>query len=190
VTAWSSHQVRPPLLGIDGVELLPVVFLRDPIARIWSAYRFERNQGGVSPSSRAAQSSSFADWIEFHRGRGSHQVANFQVMSLSLLRDHETGRPTPGVSAAEHAESAMAWLETVPVVGLVERFEESVEQMAAWLGPPLGGFETATVHANAGEGGSDLDRIRDELGADAFDRLLAENRSDIALWSRTSRRNL
>ena len=38
--AFSSHQIVPPLPNVDA-EIYPIVFLRDPIDRIKSAYLFE-----------------------------------------------------------------------------------------------------------------------------------------------------
>ena len=44
--AFSSHTLELPPPQIDGVEILPVIFIRHPIDRIVSAYSFERRQGG------------------------------------------------------------------------------------------------------------------------------------------------
>ena len=40
--AFSSHTMMGPLPAVPGVRVIPVMLLRDPVARIRSAYRFER----------------------------------------------------------------------------------------------------------------------------------------------------
>lgn len=186
VEAVSSHHIRPPLAGAPRFVFLPLVFLRHPIDRIRSAYDFERQQGAPTPSSVAAGSMNLSDWIDFHRNRRSSQVAEFQTLALSALRD-ESGRPSPDISLDAHRASAMSLVADLPAYGLVEKFDDSCRWINAWLREVLPSLELAPEHANSTQDRSAalsarLDQVRENLGPAAYTRLLDDNAQDLLLW--------
>ncbi len=187
--AISSHQLRPPVQSTTELNLLPVVFLRHPIDRIRSAYDFERHQGGVSPSSKAAAESTFAEWIEFHRDRGSVQCENFQTYGLTTLRNDNNGAPLRKRPIDEHLEIATRFIESLPVVGVVEQFDKSLGLIGRWLQQWFPGFDPAAEHRNvtAIDGSTlqqRLDEVRSRLGGEVFGRLIDDNTADIELHRR------
>jgi len=196
IAAVSSHQVRPPIVDTEHVRFLPIVFLRHPLDRIRSAYAFERTQGGVSPSSRAAESSSFAEWIDFHRRRGSTQCANFQTYALSSLRAAENHAPLLKLPIRDHLNDALGFVERQPlVVGVVEDYERSWSALTAMIATHVPGFDAPALWANATDqrkGGLDLagrlESIQAQLGGDEHDRLLGENDADLELHREVTER--
>jgi hypothetical protein len=191
LSAISSHQVRPPLPDIDGVELLPVVFLRHPIDRIRSAYDFERTQRASTPSSLAAASLPMDGWIDFHRRRKSAQVSNFQVRALTEIRNRRN-RPKHRVAVEEHLRSAIGFLDRQRSVGLVERYPESLAAFERQLQERFPELALAVGHVNTTASSSSLDErldeVRDRLGPEGFDRLIEENEEDFELYDWAVRR--
>lgn len=186
VKAFSSHQLRPPISEGGDICFLPLVFLRHPLDRIRSAYEFERKQGGVSPSSRAAAELQLADWIEFHRERNSTQCRNFQTYALTDLRAEGTLAPFLKQPIERHLEAAKAFLGEALAVGLVEDYDASWARIAIWIRDWFPGFNPPPVQANRTAGGSGaidqrMARLRSEIGEDAFCQLSDDNAGDLEL---------
>jgi len=77
--AFSSHQIVPPLPVLD-MQVFPIVFVRDPIDRMRSAYLFEwKKQLGLDEPK-----GSFEEYIEskFQNAR-MNSVEEFQTQRLS-----------------------------------------------------------------------------------------------------------
>jgi len=189
VSCISSHQVRPPLESTDEFRFLPVVFLRDPIDRLRSAYEFERNQGPVSPSARAAAEGSLAEWIDFHNGRGSSQCANFQTMALTALRNDENGAPLARLPLADHVTSAKAFLGPLGAIGVVEEFDQSMDALQRWLQTEIPDFSWTSEFLNKGASSTTnlearLDAVAAELGDERYQALVEANQADrdILAW--------
>ena len=189
IRAVSSHQIRPSLDLGENICPVPIVFLRHPLDRIRSAYDFERNQGAVSESSRVASEASFSDWIEFHREKGSSQVSNFHVMALSTIRWTETGK-LKKATPQDHLQSALGFLRTLPAIGFVEDFDESLRRMNARVAAELDLGETApyqapTLNISASREAAladRLERLRTDLGDDGFVALVEMNALDQMLY--------
>lgn len=186
VEAVSSHQLRPPLVSDDEISVVGLVFLRHPLDRIRSAYEFERTQGADSPSARAAAAMPIIEWIDFHDERGSAQCANFQTVALTSLRA-SNGAPDSSKTGSEHLRSAKTLLESLPVVGLVEHYAASCEQMNHAYGKRFPALDLAPTHANRTRGGNGVleDRLRElrkKLGSKRYASLERDNERDIELW--------
>lgn len=197
VLSLSSHQLRPPLAPTPGFALVPIVFLRHPIDRIRSAWSFERRQGPVSPSARVAASSTPAEWIDFHRGRGSVQVLNFHVRGLSLLRN-ENGGPRNTEPIAAHRASANEFMAALPSFGLVERFTDSWTLLGPSIRAHFPDFEVIEARANVTKDSADdiegrLGDYAELIGQAEYDRLIEENAEDLDFyetWSQEFQRRL
>lgn len=187
IGAISSHQLRPPLDSVGALVLDPLVFLRNPIDRIRSAYEFERTQAADTPSATAARSMDFIDWIDFHHARGSSQCANFQCMALTALRADNGAPRVHAFSVQDHLESAIATLDQLPVIGLVEHYDASCAALTAALASVHPGFELQPTRANTTAGGKGLLDVRlknlsESIGQARFDALVEMNRGDLELW--------
>jgi len=188
VQAVSSHHLRPPLEDRATMNWLPILFLRHPIDRIRSAYEFERRQGSITPSSKAAASMQLVEWVQFHRERpSSTQCRNFQTFGLTSIR-RETGRPIFRRPMKSHFDSACAFVKRLPAFGLVESFDQSWDWISDWISGSYPNFKPDMGRANATTDASDvlgerLERMRAEMGQAAFDQLLVDNEVDLALYS-------
>ncbi|NNE74630.1 MAG: sulfotransferase family 2 domain-containing protein [Acidimicrobiales bacterium] len=186
VEAFTSHQLRPPIVSSTKIHYLPIIFIRHPIDRIRSAYEFESKQGGTTLSSSLAGKTDFAGWIARHRTMNSSQCVNFQTSALGRPRDHRLGRVPRPTQDLINLGTAIDALDRLPAFGLVERYDESWQWITSWLHNFYPDFSAPPVKANTSGRAESLDQrladIRDEIGDTAYERLLADNEFDLRLY--------
>lgn len=192
VRAVSSHHAYLPLPAHPGIRFLPILFLRHPIDRFGSVYWFERRQppGYRSPSAEVARSGSLADFARWAVGCDATAVCrNFQVVRLAgIQHDMRTARAT-----ADDFERALAQVDSLPFVGLVESFDESIIRMREYLRPYIGEIDINHLHENASPSRAvmldeRLQRIAEELGSTLYQALMEHNALDMVLYRRAERR--
>lgn len=166
---FSSHTAIGPLPEIPGVRVIPVLFLRDPIARIISAYNFERKQAVDTEGTRLARAHDLEGYVQARLDRkGDRQCRNFQTNRLAAFF------PGPG-SELDRARRAMTMLHGKGVLGLVESFDESLEALTHRMADIAPWFRARRVRKNvSSKSGTDW--------SDAFDTLVrAANADDLTL---------
>lgn len=167
--AFSTHTAVGPLPEIDGVDVVSVILLRDPVARLRSVYRFERDQEAETLGANLAKTHAFEDYVHARLGiYGDRQCRNFHTDRLS--------RMIPGDSP--ELDRARVALQLLSVVGLVERFDDTVAVLAHKIRPAYPDFTWDSVRANtttpAPRTAADqaFDNMMEEVNAD--DRQLIE----------------
>ena len=141
--AFSSHTMVGPIPQVDGVRIVPLMLLRDPIERIKSAYRFERTQVADTWGAQLAKEHDFEGYVRARLARyGDRQCRNFQTARLASLI------PAPGTEL----ERAKGALQALTVVGRVEAFGEAMVRLAADLARAYPSFAYAAVKANTSAG--------------------------------------
>lgn len=166
--AFSTHTAMGPIPRIDGVTIISVMMLRDPVARIRSAYRFERKQQADTWGAELAKSHDLEGYVRARLDRPrDRQCRNFQTQRLASL--------VPGDEPElARATRAMARLS---VVGLVEHFDKTMGQLTGKLRPAFPDFEPRNIRANTTTPGPQTETDR------RVNALLAEvNGDDRALW--------
>jgi len=187
LVAISSHQAIPPLPIVAGARVHPVVFLRHPLDRMLSTYRFSRQRASAIPTDRLASNNSLKDYVRtlLEQGNANH-ASNFYVYSLTDQRDPATNKLLP-VGPKRHLGQAKAFLRSLPVVGIVERFVESTAAFQSIISAELPDFRFPVVEANVTSPRQTtletrLEYIRNELGDDLWQRLLERNAPDFELY--------
>jgi hypothetical protein len=184
--AFSSHQIVPPLPEIAGT-VYPIVFVRDPIDRIKSAYLFEwKKQLGLDQPKGP-----FKDFVaeKFSRNRTS-SVEEFQSLRLSNInREKYKSRQC---SDEEIMEQACGFLSSLPFVGVVDEFDRSISLLESYLQPAFPEFRAAQVTANVLQDitvsqALKRQRIQEELGAELYEMVVARNRLDEGLYQHARR---
>ncbi|WP_185020684.1 sulfotransferase family 2 domain-containing protein [Histidinibacterium lentulum] len=166
VVAFSSHTANGPVPRVPGVNVVSILFLRDPIARIRSAYHFEKSQKAETWGANLARSTDLAGYVRTRLSTPhDRQCRDFHVARLATL--------VPGPKEREF-ERAVEGLCKLSVVGFVESFDESIGRLKAALGGSYPEFTWEPVHANA----SNPDA---EIGADLRAELEAANAADYRL---------
>ncbi len=160
IRAFSSHSIRLPVPSLDGVSVAPLVFVRHPVLRLKSIYKWLRatqlKRGlrrmlGVSlgtvahPLVQAADSASnFSDWlaIVLDSPEGVALVANAQTRILSARYGElpsRTGRDENGVPLFD-LQRAKINLGSVDMLARTEHFMSDTtafEPFLRSLGLPL-----------------------------------------------------
>lgn len=179
--AISSHTVAIRLPESPGIQFFPIVFLRHPIDRAVSMYRFynqyRRHPGQEAEQARQTDLPGFIAW-QLERGR---DYRNYYTMRLSQWN---TG---PEASEQGEFERARRALLELPFVGLVDQFDASLSRLADYLGPDFPGFQIYSVQANVTAKtevplDQRLGKLRKDIGDTVYEQLNAANRDDIELY--------
>jgi hypothetical protein len=190
--AVSSHQARLPLPRLANTTFVPLLFLRHPIDRFGSVYQYERKDAkdSLSPSAAIAQSGdlrAFAEWTV--SPQATAVVRNYQTNHVAGI-DHDMRE----VSAnGFHLAIARKRLAALPLVGVVDRFDQSMARFSEFICAAFPHFSGSYEIQNVSQGRTGtlderLDAIRQQLGDPLYQRLADLNRLDLALYQDACRR--
>ncbi len=167
--AYSTHTGVGPVPRVEGVRVLTVMMLRDPVARIRSAYRFEVRQKADTWGAQLAKQHDLAGYVEARLARpGDRQCRNFQTNRLAMMQ------PGPGPERAR----ALAAMRLLTVIGLVEDFDATLARLRAALLPWFPDFQATAVRANTTTAAPET-TLDQQINA----RLAAVNQDDLAVLS-------
>lgn len=165
--AFSSHTMMGPLPRIEGVRVISIMLLRDPIERIKSAYRFEQKQESETFGAVLAKHTDFEGYVKVRLSLPhDRQCRNFQTYRLAAL--------VPG--ADPELERAKRGLERLTVVGFVSDFTHALERLTVAIADAFPDFRGAEIHSNRSTSGHRLE-LEEELEA----LLRRYNADDLAL---------
>ena len=140
--AFSSHTMMGPLPAIDGVRIISLLFLRDPVERVVSAYRFERKQDADTLGTRLAREHDLAGYVRSRLAlEGDRQCRNFQTYQLAAF--------VPGFEP--EIDRACRALGLLTFIGIVEDFSGSIARLEALLRTDFPDFSGEVVLANASD---------------------------------------
>ncbi len=185
LSAISSHTALLPVPVVKGVDVYPVLFIRHPIDRMRSAYEFERQQKADTFGARLAKETDMAGYIRALLDLGTHRgVRNFQVLRLSF---NESG------AAGSELDRARRAVDSLPFVGLVEAFEQSMLKMETYLKPRFPNFSSRVFRRNVSQTmgstlASRLSSMCEELGDALYAELLDCNADDMVIFQMVSER--
>ncbi|WP_025051848.1 sulfotransferase family 2 domain-containing protein [Sulfitobacter noctilucae] len=165
--AFSTHTLKGPLPLLDGVHIIPVVMLRDPVDRIGSAYRFERIQNAETFGTGLARQNGFAGYVHARLAvRGDRQCRNFQTQRLAALCTQ---------AQREEVERARQTCDQIihqGVLGIVPEFTQAMERLSQLAKPHYPNFRWQPVTANASSESSssvispDMRQMLEEINAE------------------------
>lgn len=180
--AFSSHTASLPAPAVAGRAIIPIVFVRHPLLRIASAYAFERKQDAQTRGAILAKSTDLRGYV----------TALLDDPKLRHARNFQTARfalGTPGKPAHER-QRALETLARLPFVGLVEAYDESIQRLGEIVQRVMPEFRVISTHTNATAPADDktidqrLAALRLQLSPEHYDRLCAENVTDLELFDR------
>lgn len=162
--AFSTHTMQGPLPQIEGIEIRTVMALRDPVARIKSAYLFERDQQAETWGARLAKTESFEGYVAQRLQRpNDRQCRNFQTQRLASMRR----------GPAAELPRAVAALEEITVLGLVDRFDDLADRLGAACADMVSDGDWRPIRRNAQKQGA-----AQQISSPEFDVLLGEVNAD------------
>ena len=194
--AFSSHQIQLPAPVSRQYQVLPVVFLRDPVLRIASIWRFKARHSDGTATSAAASVMGFAEWVAHCLGDPQEiaHVSNAQTRLLSApFRDRPRMRRLAGRMDYD-LPRAEANLAGAAAVGRADHFSTDIHGIAAVLaaeGLPV--TLPPDLHRNATAASALPPEVRrrtllEDLPSDLADRLLAANDQDASLYALAGQR--
>lgn len=182
LNAFSTHTGNWTLSEkIHNTIVLPLIFIRHPITRVLSAYRFEKKQGADTAGSKLAQKTDFAGYVQTRLNNPKDLAFNnFQSLRLAFF----AGRTITNISS-----QAIEAFERAPFIGSVENFDRSCEKLEKYLQPHFPNFRAVATQKNVTETKKvsleeQLDGIRNELGDHLYQDLEASNKVDLDLYHR------
>ncbi len=183
--AYSSHTARLPMPDIEDVNIIPVMFIRHPLIRLYSGYRYEVNQDAQTPGAIMAKKVDFGDYIRWRIRRPlDSSIRNFQANRLTHLLRPERGR----VTEKDDMEAlALEALNRLPFIGFVEKFELSLQMLAKQVSRYGLELKVSDQRDNVN---SDLnisteDRIaviRADIGEELFQKYCDKNAVDLKIY--------
>lgn len=144
IKAVSSHLARPPL-PFEGS--LPIVMIREPLARAISVFNFLKRDKS-QPSSYAA-CGSFNEFLAWALGghSGSVVIRNYQVIHLSSASFHSDGVLQANATNKNFIE-AKRLLQEWGIFGIVEMYKESVMLFEKIYGKEVPGLKLGIYREN------------------------------------------
>ena len=191
IIAFSSHQIQLPTPASLDFEVLSAVFIRHPLLRIQSIYRFKRQTYDGTTTSKAAMEKSFDDWLDYcfsDRQEITH-ISNAQTRILGSTYCQKPLIRRKPQFMEYNIWQAVKNIEGVSLLGRTEYFGEDVIRFSRILkthGIEFNAENSQPKNVTSGDHGDPLEqRIEKLLSSITIEnrqRLLAANTQDIQLF--------
>lgn len=176
---FSSHTAIFPVPEFEDIEVFPVIFVRHPIDRIASAYSFEKKQGGNTFGPTLARNTSLTGYIETRLSLPhDRQCRDFHAHRLATMFDASQG------NEAKRAKNALA---SLPFIGLVEKYADSLKVLEKMLRNEgfseikLNALERNVSRSSKNSISEKVAQLNEQLG-EVFEFLVNSNKIDLDLW--------
>ena len=187
VIALSSHTAAMPLPDLPATRVFPIVMVRDPVIRLHSSYLFQRQRFASGIDHRTTRLAGENDLAGYLRGL-------LAMERQSMARNFASVRLAGAVAGTpvQLRQRAFKALEVLPFVGVVERFDLSMQVLEQWLAPHFPDFRVLPAWQNPTDIASTptperLDSIRKAVGDGLYREILTANRIDIELHQAATR---
>jgi Sulfotransferase family len=179
VVAISSHHLRPPKPVDDRFVFHDMLFVRHPVARLWSIYEFYRRTDlETDPLAAVAKASSAQEFFQLLIDDYPFHSSNAQVNLLA-----SAGGKLPSESDLPRAAEV---IRQATALGVAELFDQSTVVAEICLGRAFRGLDFSYVAQNVTAGlpmslDAQLARFQKHCGEDIFNRIVNLNQLDLAL---------
>ena len=184
ISVLSSHTAQLPIPNLSNSAFYPIIFIRHPIDRVISIFHFEKNQLIDTEGSVMARRMNIGEFIEWRLSRPEDRaIRNFQALRLASAVQDET---------LDEANRAMGAFKSLPFIGLVDQYNQSLTKLENWLRPAFPSIKLEPYRENATENGINsiderLKALKHQIGLDLFSKLLNENESDLEIYGLTQK---
>jgi len=185
LVALSSHHLPRDIPALSGVRLHSIYLLRHPLLRIRSVYDFERVQQADTLGAKAAKQMSFREYVAWRMQSDTPPtIRNFQTLYLAKKKRSRAG----SARLLPQFVDALVFAQSLPVVGIVEQYDESMVLLEEKLRAQLPTLDLAYLPQNvsvspvaAREDGQRVALILQELG-ELGKTVIDSNSYDLALY--------
>lgn len=179
VRAISSHTLPPPKPDVAQFLFLDLILIRNPLDRLMSTYEFyRRTEFDNDPLSVMARRFKPAQFFSFLIESHPHLVNNGQVNYLNGGRR---------ICRESDLKRAIRVIENCSVSGVTELFDVFMVTAEQTLQAHFGPLDFSYLAQNVTPGRAPdlngrLERIKEECGTEAYERLRKLNRMDLDLF--------
>ena len=185
LVALSSHHLPRDVPALSGVRLHSIYLLRHPLLRIRSVYDFERVQQADTLGAKAAKQMTFREYVAWRMQPDTPPtIRNFQTLYLAKKKRSRAG----SARLLTQFVDALVFAQSLPVVGIVEQYDESMVLLEEKLRAQLPTLDLAYLPQNvsaspvaARENGQRVALILQELG-ELGNTVIDSNSYDLALY--------
>ena len=185
---FTAHNMVTDVHLKSKLTIVPIVFIRHPLLRIASVYRFEEQRQDDWKRSKYAQALDFEDWLHFIMHRENDiEGNNYQTSMLTLSSNNRRQILAHTPVNLYDIKAVIKRLETVPVVGVVEEFEESVKKLGEALEPIFPGLNfnaSANRTKKITSWKAEVNKLEGELSQITLQKFKAFNTQDYELFHR------
>ena len=119
--------------------------MRHPLLRAGSVYRYERLRKDEKPGKEYAKELEFPDWLNWSLNQtGYIESRNYQTTLMSIS-DTNNGEKVSSIADIAVAKDR---LDEMPIVGIVEYFDETCRLLEAYIGNKFPQFSIGKSHDN------------------------------------------
>lgn len=190
--SYSSHQINLPIPTSLDFLVEPVIFIRHPLLRIRSIYRFARKSPNAVIAGHLASKMSFSDWIK----KGEKDKAHLAVLSNSQTRFVSATYCRASIQRKRNTNvfefdlnQAFRNLDHVKLLGRTEFFDVDVPRFEKPLQDAGINFSykklkpSNTTASDLSQSLSErLAAVSSELGDSLYSELMDRNHQDIKLF--------
>lgn len=184
ICALSSHHLRLPLPKVDNVTAFTIMMFRHPIERVASVYQFERRQTQSDTlGARFAREHDLKAYVKWRLQLDvPPTIRNFHL-TKSLPNPVRWRQPASEADLTK----AMTYVDSVEMLGFVERFDESMILFESTLRPVYSGIDLSYKIQNVGTHShvpktTRIEKLRNALGDSLYHTLLEKNWADLKLY--------
>lgn len=185
ITAVSSHHLRYPKPAVRNTVLFDCCFLRHPLARLDSLYRYLRGMNSPDPLCARARMQSPGEFFRLLMNESPHLVSNVQVTQLAC--SGEFIRP----AYQGDLDRAATRFAEMAIPGVVEMFDESLVAAEYFLKPAFPNVTWEYVPQNVSRAvgtavlpssRSQGEHLSNRWGLDTYEDLVQLNQLDLDLF--------
>ena len=187
IQVFSSHSVYFKPRSFDNVNLHPIYMLRHPIERIKSVYNFEKKQpAGDSLGAKMAKQFNFEEYVSWRmQDDVPPTIRNLQTVFLAGANHH-----------ANHLDKkfqlALETLNESPLIGVVDRYDESMVVFEEYLRPFFPDIDLSYVRKNVTDTNIELsveekvNKILMQFDTEMQEKIKKKNEYDLELYERAN----
>lgn len=191
--AYTAHRIVPNIHFSTKIDVFPITFVRHPLLRANSVYRFEQIRKDEWPRKHIALKYDLAGWIEWCLE--SNQGIESRNVQSRLFSLNDYGNYMSDLKSDIHRGNltlVYERLDTMPIVGVVEMFEHSLQAINSAAQSYFPNLRIENTQVNSTKIVEDwrveLEDVEKSLPGSLLDRFYAANSDDLDLFERYRRR--
>jgi len=189
---FACHKFVPTIHRCDAFRAVPVVFLRHPLLRLASVYRYERISEihQQTPSGKLAMKLDLSDWLDAYADTYNGQ--NYQTCVLSIQEDGQwspyTNDHPSHIGDLKVAMERLDEIKDLIGIGIVEKFAATAAYIEERINRFLPGFSLSMFCENQTQEtrtpSEELAKLEASVSTSTLKKVVESNISDYALYER------